>query len=153
MKDEILSPKEIEFIRDLWRKYRRFKMELEDLLQEGRLLKFQNKDLKKELEKYCRNWSEDALSHSSSFQEKCIEEEERESGYDPKILEYLHSILGKREWEIWSRKKIFNESIYQIALELELSERMVYKYLEKAEEKIAEKREEIARKITSDFPP
>ena len=64
MQDDILTKDEIRWIKNQWIKWKRFKIELEDLLQEARLAKWKGKNIQKALEEYYQNWSQDPLSYA-----------------------------------------------------------------------------------------
>lgn len=152
MTDEILSPKEIRLVKGIWQRYRQYKVELEDLLQEARMLKFQNKNIQTGLEKYCQHWNRDVLSRACPIKERNYEPEtEEEDMPEEEILEYLRRILSARQFEVWYRAKVENCSIYQIAQEMGTKEKIIYKHLQNAEEKIAEKREEIRKLVKRKF--
>ncbi|MEN6440905.1 MAG: hypothetical protein ABFD97_20230 [Syntrophobacter sp.] len=59
---EILTESEMLLVKNLWRKAKRFKIELEDLLQEARLAKCMGIDVKEHLERYIETWRRDVCS-------------------------------------------------------------------------------------------
>ena len=62
MDHELLTRDEIALVHSIWKKYARYKIELEDLLQEARLAKWLGRDVSEALCQYCEKWRHDPLS-------------------------------------------------------------------------------------------
>lgn len=151
MKEEILTSEEIKQIRKIWLQKRHLKIELEDLLQEARLLKWRKEDIFEGLRRYCRNWSEEPLSYSQMLPPNLsidFEEEEEKIKFPKGLLEYLKGILTPRQFEVFYKVKVENLSPIQVSQELGLKPRIIYQHLQNAEEKIVKKREEIKALIS-----
>jgi len=63
---EVLTSDEIRFVKDLFKKVKEFKIELEDLYQEARLAKLSGESVSAHLEKYCATWSHDPCSFAEN---------------------------------------------------------------------------------------
>jgi hypothetical protein len=66
MADEILTYAEIALVKAAWKQVKRYKVELEDLLQEARLAKYIGEDVRGHLDQYTQSWRGDVLSDARS---------------------------------------------------------------------------------------
>jgi hypothetical protein len=67
MAEEILTNAEIAQVKAAWRNVKRYKVELEDMMQEARLAKYIGEDVKGHMDQYMEHWRGDVLSDARSI--------------------------------------------------------------------------------------
>jgi len=126
-------------IEKFWRKYRKYKIEKEDLEQEASLAEFLKEDVEKHLFEYCEKWRRDRLSVAVNIGNKELlakEEDEETMDLNGYWLSKVKEVLTEKQFAIWYAVRVEGLSIYNAAKENCMSLRSAYDLLNRAQKKI-----------------
>jgi DNA-directed RNA polymerase specialized sigma24 family protein len=131
-----------DLIYSFYKRYRRFKIELDDLKQEAELLQLQGKDISKGLEDYCYRWRSDRCSSAVPLQEwHKVTDVAEIPELSPKakiILGKVRQQLTPTEFQVWSSIVLLAMKQCDVADELGMSQGEVSKILARARGKVSQ---------------
>jgi DNA-directed RNA polymerase specialized sigma24 family protein len=121
-----------------WRRYKRYKIEREDLEQEAALAECLGEDIEKHLLNYCEKWRRDCLSTAVRLDDRFLPSKEEDeiveiNGY---LLSRIKEILTEKQFAVWYAVKIEGHSVYSIAQERGENVDTIYKILKRAQKKV-----------------
>lgn len=134
---EILTDSEVLLVENLWRKARRFKIELEDLLQEARLAKCSGEDVQEHLSRYVRQWGNDPCSAAElttkEYKATLLEADAvNEVPLGSKIFDQARASLTENEYTAIELKFADMMSYSMVAEEMGISEFHAKRLIKKA---------------------